>query len=153
MMWLLANQKSTNFSQKMFWHWLRQLSGWLRRENGVASTVVLLLPEKTSVCNEHGNHRNCLLYWGHVISAGETLLECNFCWLFSFSSIMTQTFLTSNFGTVDSWGHHLEIRLQVVEKKGENHELERTFRSVVIGSFYTAPAATFIYNSVDKVLS
>jgi len=40
---------------------------------------------------------------------------------------------------------------QVVEKKGELHEVERTVRSVLIGSLYTAPAATFIYTSVDKV--
>jgi len=40
---------------------------------------------------------------------------------------------------------------QVVERKGEQHEFNRTFRSVVIGSLYTAPAATFVYNLVDKV--
>ena len=48
--------------------------------------------------------------------------------------------------------YHNVIIFQAVEKKGEEHDLERTLRSVVIGSFYTAPAATFFYNSVDKVV-
>ncbi|XP_063682190.1 protein Mpv17-like [Bolinopsis microptera] len=40
---------------------------------------------------------------------------------------------------------------QVIEKKGKDHELERTVRSVTVGSFYIAPVITFLYNFVDKV--
>ncbi|KAL5262433.1 hypothetical protein ACHWQZ_G007978 [Mnemiopsis leidyi] len=40
---------------------------------------------------------------------------------------------------------------QVVAQKGKQHDTERTFRSVVIGTFYSAPGATFLHNLVDRV--
>lgn len=40
---------------------------------------------------------------------------------------------------------------QLIEKKGNDHEMERTARSVTVGSFYIAPLVTFLYNYVDKV--
>ncbi|KAL5262434.1 hypothetical protein ACHWQZ_G007979 [Mnemiopsis leidyi] len=40
---------------------------------------------------------------------------------------------------------------QVIEKKGKEHKLERTLRSITVGSFYIAPFITYLYNFVDKV--
>ena len=41
--------------------------------------------------------------------------------------------------------------LQAIEKKGKEHDMKRTIRSVSVGSFYIAPFITFLYNFVDKV--
>ena len=38
-----------------------------------------------------------------------------------------------------------------MERKKENHEVERTVRSVGVGALYIAPLVTHLYNLVDKV--
>ena len=43
------------------------------------------------------------------------------------------------------------VYYQAIERRGFEHDPSRTARSVVIGALYTAPAATFVYNLVDKV--
>lgn len=51
-------------------------------------------------------------------------------------------------GTVFFFGDMLSQ--QVVERKKENHEVERTVRSVGVGALYIAPLVTHLYNLVDK---
>ncbi|XP_063682210.1 protein Mpv17-like isoform X2 [Bolinopsis microptera] len=40
---------------------------------------------------------------------------------------------------------------QLVEEKGKDHDLERTGRSVAVGSLYSTPIVVFLYNLVDQV--
>jgi hypothetical protein len=42
-------------------------------------------------------------------------------------------------------------QFQIVENRGKEHNVERTYRSVALGSFYSTPIVVFLYNLVDKV--
>ena len=43
------------------------------------------------------------------------------------------------------------LTFQLVEGKGKEHNLERTGRSVAVGSLYSTPIVVFLYNFVDQV--